>query len=89
MRLGTANMRAGRKQEATRAMADTVNRAPQDIEANYNLGLSYLKSGNREMAEVQVEVLEALSTQTGAAKAHEYAGKLADAIRNEHKIRGR
>ncbi|HBL24795.1 MAG TPA: hypothetical protein DDZ40_11870 [Deltaproteobacteria bacterium] len=88
-RLGTANMRAGRKEEATRAIADTVNRAPQDIEANYNLGLSYLKSGNREMAEVQVEVLEALSTQTGAAKAHEYAGKLADAIRNEHKIRSR
>jgi|GEM_PF-2975209 len=85
LRLGTANMRAGRNREATRAIADTVNRTPQDIEANYSLGLSYLKTGNREMAEMQVEVLEALSTQTGAAKAHEYAGKLADAIRNKFK----
>jgi len=85
LRLGTANMRAGRNREATKAIADTVNRAPQDIEANYGLGLSYLKTGNREMAEMQVEVLEALGTQTGAAKAHEYAGKLADAIRNKYK----
>ena len=53
---------------------------PRDVEANYRLGVSYLESGNKEMAETQVEVLKAISAKTGDQHAEEYAEKLARAL---------
>lgn len=53
---------------------------PRDVEANYRLGVSYLESGNKEMAETQVEVLKAISAKTGDQRAEEYAEKLARAL---------
>ena len=43
-------------------------------------GCLLLESGNKEMAETQVEVLKAISAKTGDQRAEEYAEKLARAL---------
>jgi tetratricopeptide (TPR) repeat protein len=56
--IGESFIELGKTEEAAEALANAVAYDPNLEKARYNLGRSYLKLGNREMALVQYEILK-------------------------------
>lgn len=55
--LGESYFEEGKAEESLDAFNDAVSYNPDFDKARYNLGRAYLKLGNREMAQVQLEIL--------------------------------
>lgn len=55
--LGESNFEAGKVDESVEAFNNALSYNPDLEKARYNLGRAYLKLGNREMAQVQYEIL--------------------------------
>ena len=55
--LGESYLETDKTEESIEAFTNAVNVNPDFEQARYNLGRAYLKSGNREMAQVQYEIL--------------------------------
>lgn len=57
--VGESLFELGKFEESVEALNTAVNYGPDLEKARYNLGRSYLKLGNRDMAQVQYEILKA------------------------------
>jgi tetratricopeptide (TPR) repeat protein len=55
--LGESYLETGKNDESIEAFNSAVGYDPDFEKARYNLGRAYMKSGNREMAQVQYEIL--------------------------------
>ncbi len=55
--LGESYLEAGKTDESIEAFNNAVNYNPDLEQARYNLGRAYVKNGNREMAQIQYEIL--------------------------------
>ncbi|MEO7538399.1 MAG: tetratricopeptide repeat protein, partial [Pyrinomonadaceae bacterium] len=55
--LGESYLETGKTDEAIEALNSAISYNPDLEKARFNLGRSYLKAGNREMAQVQYEIL--------------------------------
>lgn len=55
--LGESYFESGKTEESIEAFTNAVNYNPELEQARYNLGRAYIKNGNREMAQVQYEIL--------------------------------
>ncbi len=55
--LGESYFESGKTEESIEAFNNAVNFNPNLEQARYNLGRAYLKNGNREMAQMQYEIL--------------------------------
>src|SRR5262249_38773596 len=55
--LGESYFEAGRTEDSLDAFNNAVSYNPDFDKARFNLGRAYLKLGNREMAQVQLEIL--------------------------------
>ncbi len=57
--LGESHLALGKQQLSIEAFTNAVNIDAGFDKARYNLGLAYIKNGNRDMAQVQYEILQA------------------------------
>ncbi|MEO6588164.1 MAG: tetratricopeptide repeat protein [Pyrinomonadaceae bacterium] len=55
--LGESYYESGKTDESIEAFNNAVNYNPELDQARYNLGRAYIKNGNREMAQIQYEIL--------------------------------
>jgi tetratricopeptide (TPR) repeat protein len=56
--LGESLLEAGKTEESIEALNNAVAYNPDHDKARYNLGRAYIKQGNRDLAQVQLEILK-------------------------------